>query len=220
MVQHLDIVEDLEKLSKELIERKHSVDCIDLIQNDTAKQLITDDNARSMLANLIIYNHLLNSQISLNDKMKNDTVHIKTILQNGIHTTDLAKECQKKGAEIAEKLFGTFKITDDSSKSNLSNILAARMFASGRLINEQSLNALIDSTHPVVGNGQHTSKLVGPTFSQAFYNNFKGMAYGWYAVEKLNCNHKPTDKHIEFIKQIDAILDKALTKGISQHMLG
>lgn len=225
MMNHTAVLEQLNTLSNELKiryeligDKKSEEFCLQLVvklYNDVpqVKELIKDDH--TMLANMIF--------IKLQDlhtgkppvKLENLEVCKNAIQQlfKNEHTKELSDKCNEQGQKIAEQVFEKLQIANvwnntqpmNEAKKNLANLLASRMFSTGKIIEDKDLEKFIGESKQ--GEGIFAAKYAG---SNGFIKVFNDIFYAkaslknpWYEIPVFDSKDNHT---IRLVKGIDVLL--------------
>jgi hypothetical protein len=227
MVEHLDVLNNLKSLSDQLIARYKLVGnstseklCLNLaakLYTDSAevKALIGDENCRTILANVFFVElQKLETEIPPIDLTKLEVCsRILSAKLGAAHTPELVEQSMAQGRTIAEGIFEKLGIarvwqnpeTTEKSISNLANTLGAKIFESGKLIDERNLASIIGEKKPVQGIGIWTSDQstgLVKAYQDIYYASMS-VRNPWYEVNQFD---KKDNHTIRLLQAFDALI--------------
>lgn len=221
MMDHKDVLDNLEKLSKEFEDRyKLSGEvgseklCLNLVikvyntlQQET-KALVNDSALHTLIAD-IGFNAIQREKLDAKNPTQVEDFATKVVskINPEIHTAELAEDAIKQGKKIAQDVFkklgvsGYLKDKTSESQDNFASIIASRIFASGKLVEEKDKKQLIGEYKPATGlkvfSGDQSTGLVG-IFLKEYGTNF---SYNY--VNKFD---KDKDRTSNLVKGLDGLI--------------
>lgn len=231
MVKHIGVLNNLKLLSDELVERYALVGdtrseklCLNLaakLYTDSAevKTLIGDENGREILANVFFVElQKLSKEIPPVDLTKLDDCSARLCAKLGAaHTPELVGQSMAQGRTIAEGIFeklGIAAVWQDEEKtersiSNIAANLGAKIFESGKLIDEGRLASIIGEKRPAVGMGLFTGDQ-STGMVKAYQSIYYSRVSGWYEVGKFDTKDNHTMRLLESFDSLISGQSRAL----------
>ena len=232
MLKHKDILDNLEKFSKELEDRYKRFGekdpqkfCLNLVvkiyndmKDDQQQDLVKFPEYHAILADLA-FSAINNNNTKLNlDEVSEFSKTIVSKIKQDACTTALAKEAKTQGEKIACDVFkslgvsGYLKGATKESQQNFANIIASRIFLSGKVINKENLPQFIGEAKPITG--YFSSRYARSTGLVKAFLDIYGTSLSYNEVKKFDKDLTP-----RMIDSVDTLISgKSVAKSVVQNI--